>query len=119
MKNNIETTEQYLSALPAWQKKNLEAFRKIIHEVVSDVKEEIKWGVPVFTAKKKMLFAMGAFKEHIKYNFVLNGALIDDPKGLFNNGLESKKSRSIDLSEGEKVDPKELKKLIAQAYQKM
>ena len=108
-------TEEYLATLPAWQKKNLEAFRKAVHDVIPGVKEEIKWGVPVFIHKSKGLFAMGSFKEHTKYNFLHNGALIEDPASLFNNGLESKKSRGIDLREGESVNSKELKKLIERA----
>lgn len=119
MKSNVKTTEEYLSALPDWQKKSLETFRKAIHDIVPDVKEEIKWGVPVFICKKKSLFAMAAFKEHTKYNFLFNGALIDDLAGLFNNGMESKKSRAIDLSQGQKVDSKALKSLILEAYRQL
>ena len=117
MKNsNIKNTNEYLIELPEWQKKNLETFRKTVHNVIPDVKEEIKWGVPVFICNSKTLFAITSFKEHTKYNFIHNGALIDDPAKLLNNGFESKKSRSIDLREGEKINTKELKKLIEQAY---
>jgi hypothetical protein len=80
--------------LSSWQKKNLEAFRKAIHDTIPGIGEDIKWGVPAFIYNKKMLFAMASFKEHTKYNFIHNGALIDDPTGLFNNGLESAKSRA-------------------------
>jgi len=55
---------------------------------------------------------MSAFKDHTKYNFMINGAFIDDPKGLFNNGLDSKKSRAIDLREGEAINETDLKILI-------
>lgn len=116
MKNNVKSTAEYLAALPDWQKISLEIFRKTIHEAVPDTKEAIKWGVPVFTCNGKTLFAMAAFKEHTKYNFVHNGALIDDPSKLFNNGFESKKSRAIDLRMGEKTNARELKDLILRAF---
>ncbi len=58
---------------------------------------------------------MAAFKEHTKYNFILNGALLTDDDNLFNNGFESKKSRGIDLREKEKIDEKKLEGLIKQA----
>jgi hypothetical protein len=45
--------------------------------------------------------------------------LLDDPKGLFNNGLESKKSRAIDLHEGESIDSKALEALVTQSFQKV
>lgn len=115
MQNGSKDTEKYLQNLPDWQKDNLTLFRKLVHEVVPEVKEEIKWGVPVFLVNKKMLFAMSAFKEHTKYNFIQNGALIDDSDKLFNNGLESKKSRGIDLREKEKIDNTKLKALIKRA----
>ena len=47
-----------------------------------------------------MYFAMSAFKENTKYNFMINGARLEDPDKLFNNGLDSKVSRGIDMREG-------------------
>jgi len=58
---------------------------------------------------------MSSFKAHTKYNFILNGALLDDKDELFNNGLESKKSRAIDLREDERIDETKLESLIMQA----
>jgi hypothetical protein len=109
----MEKIDTYLQSLPDWQKQNLELFRKLVHEVAPTVSEDWKWNVPVFLVGGKMYFAMSAFKEHTKYNFILNGALIDDPAGLFNNGLDSKKSRGIDLREGESISQADLKTLIS------
>ena len=58
---------------------------------------------------------MSAFAKHTKYNF-FGGAALADPDHLFNSGLESKRSRSIDLSEGESLDPKQLERLLAAAF---
>jgi hypothetical protein len=109
--------DKYLQELPAWQAKNLQAFRKLVHEVSPDVTEEIKWGVPVFMYKSKIVLAMASFKAHSKYNF-FNGAQLDDPYGLFNSGLEAKKSRGIDLQVDQKLDQKHLRDLIHQAIEK-
>jgi hypothetical protein len=114
MHRNATNTNEYLQALPEWQQANLKLFRELVHKVSPDITEEIKWGVPVFMHGKKMAFAMSSFKAHTKYNFIANGALINDSKGLFNNGLESKKSRSIDLQEGQTVDKAALQDLIKQ-----
>jgi len=103
---------EYVNSLPDWKKNNLEMFRKLIHEVDPSVVEAWKWNVPVFIIGGKTYFAMSAFKEHTKYNFMLNGALLDDPNKLFNNGLEAKKSRNIDLREGESIDESSLRMLI-------
>ncbi|MEI7674632.1 MAG: hypothetical protein WCI60_02755, partial [bacterium] len=60
----------------------------------------------------KMLFAMSSFKAHTKYNFIQNGALLNDNDKLFNNGFESKKARGIDLREKEKINEVKLEELI-------
>ena len=51
----------------------------------------------MFLVNKKLVFAMSAFKQHTKFNFIRNGAEIVDTDSLFNNGFDSKKSRGIDI----------------------
>jgi hypothetical protein len=104
--------DEYLNSLPLWQKANLDLFRKLVHEVEPSVTEDWKWNVPVFLINGKMYFAMSGFKEHTKYNFMINGASIKDPKKLFNNGLDAKKSRGIDLREGQNINEMDLRDLI-------
>jgi len=104
--------DKYIESLPNWQKTNLTAFRQAVHSIVPTIEEDWKWNVPVFLLDGKMYFAMSGFKAHTKYNFILNGALLDDPHKLFNNGLDSKKSRSIDLHEGQVINESHLKSLI-------
>ena len=58
--------------------------------------EEWKWETPVWSHNGNVL-AFGAFKDHIKINF-FKGALLDDPQGLFNAGLDAKKTRAIDYT---------------------
>ena len=115
MQASTENVDSYLEKLQSWKKLNLQLFRESVHKVVPNIEEEIKWGVPVFLINNKMIFAMSSFKEHTKYNFIMNGALLKDSDSLFNNGLESKKSRGIDLREKEKIDIKELENLIEQS----
>jgi hypothetical protein len=119
MHGNAANTDEYLQALPEWQRANLALFRDLIHKASPDITEEIKWGVPVFMLGKKMAFATSSFKAHTKYNFISNGAMLSDSKGLFNNGLESKKSRGIDLQEDQTVDKAALEDLIKQAIIKL
>jgi hypothetical protein len=108
--------DAYLASLPEWQKNNLTNFRDLIHQSNEAIVEDWKWNVPVFLLDGKMVFAMSAFKAHTKYNFILNGALLDDGDKLFNNGFDSKKSRGIDLKEGDKIiDTKKLRALIDKA----
>lgn len=119
MQSSAKNTDEFLASLPAWQKENLVLFRKLVHEVVPEITEEIKWGVPVFMVNGKMLFAMSNFKAHTKFNFIANGALLEDPDKLFNNGFDSKKSRGIDMHEGDTINTAHLKALITQAAEKL
>jgi hypothetical protein len=74
--------------------------------------EEWKWG-PVFS-HKGLVCSIGTFKDHIKINF-FKGANLPDPASLFNAGFEAKKTRAIDLYEGDKVNKTALKDIIHSA----
>jgi hypothetical protein len=54
------------------------------------------------------------YKNVVKLTFA-KGASIDDPTGLFNSSLEGNTRRAIDLREGDEVDEKAFKALIAAA----
>lgn len=108
----MQKVDKYLSELPQWQQHHLSLFRKLVHEVAPDIEEDWKWNVPFFMLGGKMLFAMSAFKAHTKYNFIHNGAFINDDDQLFNNGRDSQQSRSIDLREDDVIDEAKLKQLI-------
>jgi hypothetical protein len=107
--------DTYLAALPKWQRDNLAGFREAIRQTAPSSEEGWKWGVPVFLLKGTLVCAMSAFAKHTKYNF-FSGAALKDPDHLFNSGLESKKSRSINLVEGEAVDTNALNRLIDRAF---
>jgi hypothetical protein len=107
--------DEYIAALPAWQRDNLARLRKAIHRLIPSVEEGWKWDVPVFLTNGRLVCAMSAFAKHTKYNF-FGGAALADPDHVFNGGLESKRSRSIDLVEGAAVDADALDRLITAAF---
>ena len=112
------TTKQvdaYIAAQTVWQRRHLEVFRKAVRRVVPGVEEGWKWDVPVFLSSGRLVCAMSSFAKHTKYNF-FEGATLADPHGLFNSGLASKRSRSINLVEGEVVDAGHLDELISTAF---
>jgi hypothetical protein len=107
--------DAYIAAAPGWQRDNLEHFRSAVHRVAPTAEEGWKWDVPVFLAGGRLACAMSSFARHTKYNF-FNGAALADPHHLFNSGLDSKKSRSINIAEGESVDEAQLDELIRAAF---
>ena len=108
-----EQIDKQIASLPDWRGQTMARLRKIINEADPNLKEDWKWDTPVWTAKGNVL-ALGAFKDHLKINF-FKGASLEDPKGLFNSGLDAKASRSIDLHEGDSIDEQALKDLIRAA----
>ncbi len=107
--------DAYIAAATPWQRDNFVRFRAAVHRVAPSAEEGWKWDVPVFLAKGRLVCSMASFAKHTKYNF-FNGAALADPAGLFNSGLESKKSRSLNLAEGESVDGTKLDDLIGEAF---
>lgn len=106
--------DDYLAKLPAWQVEHLTTFRQLVHKVRPDIGEDFKWNVPVFVLNGKTIFAMAAFKDHIKYNY-LHGSQLTDQAHLFNNGFNSKTSRAIDLREDQMINLAALEALISDA----
>ena len=60
------------------------------------------------------MLAIGAFADHVKVNF-FKGASLEDPRGLFNAGLDAKASRAIDLQRGDRLNEAAFKKLVKAA----
>ncbi|HEX4754152.1 MAG TPA: DUF1801 domain-containing protein [Candidatus Dormibacteraeota bacterium] len=112
---SAEQTDAFIAALPEWQRTNLTRFREAVHRVAPAAEEGWKWDVPVFLANGRLICAMSNFAKHTKYN-LFDGAALADPDHLFNSGLDSKKSRSINLAQGETVDGGQLDRLLRDAF---
>ncbi len=108
-----ELISRQIAGLSNWRGELLARLRRIILEAAPGVTEEWKWGTAVWSVNGNICSA-GAFKDHVKLNF-FKGASLEDPKGLFNAGLDAKASRSIDFSEGETFDEPALKDLVRAA----
>ena len=108
-----EEITNYINGLSGWRGKMVARLRKTIVEAVPGLVEEWKWNTPVFSLNGNVV-AAGAFKDHVKVNF-FKGALLKDPNGLFNAGLDAKASRAIDIHEGEALNEAALKDLVRAA----
>ena len=108
-----EHIDKAIQDLADWRGELIARLRRLIQDAVPEITEEWKWDTPVWSFKGNVV-AAGAFKGHVKLNF-FKGASLDDPKGLFNAGLEAKASRGIDFSEGDQIDEAALKDLVRAA----
>ena len=111
--NPSQLIDKQIAELGDWRGELLARIRHLIHAAAPDITEEWKWGTAVYT-QKGLICAASSFKDHAKLNF-FKGAHLDDPKGLFNAGLEAKEIRSIDLHQGDRLQEAALQNLIRAA----
>jgi hypothetical protein len=111
--NASQLITNQIAELGDWRGRMLAELRKVILEADPGIIEDWKWGTAVW-AHNGLLCSAGAFKDHVKLNF-FKGASLDDPRGLFNAGLDAKATRAIDFSEGDHVDTAALTDLIRAA----
>ncbi len=102
-----------IEALGDWRGNLMARLRKLILEADPNITEEWKWDTAVWS-HNGLVCSAGAFKDHLKLNF-FKGALLKDPRSLFNAGLDGKTNRAIDFSEGDPIDEAALKDLIRAA----
>jgi hypothetical protein len=112
--NPSERIDQLIAGLTDWRGKTLAGIRKTILEADKEIIEEWKWmGSPVWS--RDGIIAVGnAHKDKVKLTFS-HGASLPDPDKLFNNGLDGKVWRAIDLYEADKVNARALKTLVRAA----
>lgn len=103
-----------------WRSAKLSQLRAALRKADPGMVEEVKWkkpsrpmGVPVWTHNGNVCIGE-PLKNAVRLTFP-KGALIKDPKRLFNARLDSTSIRAIDFHEGDKVDPIALKALVVQA----
>lgn len=67
----------------------MQSLREIALE--SGLDEEVKWGFPAYTFKKKNIFMLGSFKEYSSIMF-FKGALLSDPEKILVQPTENSNS---------------------------
>jgi len=112
-----ESASQLIDArikeLGDWRGEMLSRLRALIKQADSDVVEEWKWDVPVWS-HDGIICTGETYKKAVKLTFA-KGAAVKDPSGLFNSSLEGNTRRAIDFGEGGKIDEKAFKTLIRAA----
>jgi hypothetical protein len=108
-----ELIDQQIAALDDWRGEMYARLRRLVGEADPELIEDWKWGTAVWK-KKANVFAVSAFKKHVKINF-FKGASLPDPHGLFNSGLDAKEMRSIDFFQGDPVNEAALTELVRAA----
>lgn len=72
--------DAYIARQADFARPILDHLRAIIHEACSDCEETLKWGMPAFLHKSKILAGMAAFKAHATFHFWYDSVLGEDEK---------------------------------------
>ena len=118
--NASQEIDSIIKELRDWRGQTLARLRASIKRASPSVVEDVKWkkpsnpaGVPVWSHEGIVCIG-NALKNSVRLTFP-KGALIADPKKLFNARLDSKTNRAIDVREGEAVDDAAFAALIRDA----
>ncbi|HTJ01519.1 MAG TPA: DUF1801 domain-containing protein [Methylovirgula sp.] len=120
--NSTQTTDESASELidarieelGDWRGEMLAQVRALIKDADPEVVEEWKWrGVPVWS-HNGIICTGETYKAIVKLTFA-KGAVLEDPKALFNSSLDGNVRRAIDIHEGEAIDATAFKALICAA----
>jgi hypothetical protein len=121
-KSSSQQIDAIIREADDWRSKKLSLLRVSIKQADPDVIEEVKWkmpskpmGVPVWSHDGILCHA-DMLKNAVRLTFH-RGALMKDPKKLFNTRLDSKTVRALDFHEGDTVDEAALKALIREAVE--
>ncbi len=103
-----------------WRGERLSLLRVLVRKADPAMVEEVKWkkpsnpmGVPVWSHLGIVCIGE-ALKNRVRLTFP-KGAMVKDPKKLFNTRLDSKSVRAIDFHENDTIDEHALKLLVLEA----
>src|SRR5271163_1809783 len=108
-----ELISDRIAELADWRGKTLSRMRKLIKAADSEVMEEWKWAIPVWS-HDGIICTGESYKKVVKLTFA-KGASLKDPAHLFNSSLDGNVRRAIDIHEGEEVDESAFMALVHQA----
>lgn len=112
-KSPSQRIDARIKELGDWRGRALSRLRALVKEADSEVVEEWKWSVPVWS-HDGLICTGETYKNVVKMTFA-KGAALKDPSRLFNSSLEGNTRRAIDFREGEKIDEVALKTLVRAA----
>lgn len=87
MKMRDERIDQYIAKSADFAQPILHKLREIVHVFCPETEEAIKWGMPFFMYRGKIVCNMASFKNHCSFGFWLHSEM-NDPHGLFKRTQE-------------------------------
>lgn len=105
--------DNYIDALPEWQRQLCQELRDLIHAADPEVVETIKRTVQPYFVLQGNVCALLAAKDHVNL-FLYDGAIVPDPEGIITSGHNNKAARTISFHQGEKINAPALTTMLKQ-----
>ncbi|MBV9166224.1 MAG: DUF1801 domain-containing protein [Solirubrobacterales bacterium] len=103
--------DDYISALPEWQRDICEQLRALIHAADPEVRETIKRTVQPYFVLKGNICALLAAKDHVNL-FLYDGAIVPDPEGIITAGHNNNTARTISFRREDAINTTALTAMI-------
>jgi hypothetical protein len=105
--------DQYIDALPDWQRVICHQVRELVHAADPEVEETIKRRVQPYFVLQGNICALLATKDHVNV-FLYDGGIVPDPEGIITGGHDNKTGRTVAIYEGEKLNATALRAMFEQ-----
>lgn len=105
--------DDYLDALPPWQRELCQRLRDLVHEVDPEIVETVKRRVQPYFVLEGNVCALLAAKDHVNL-FLYDGAIVPDPEHIITGGHDNKTARMISFHEGEAINAPALRTMLGQ-----
>src|SRR5690242_1198771 len=108
-----QRVDDYLDALPEWQRQLCQQLRDLIHAGDPEIRETIKRRDRPYFVLDGNVCALLAAKDHVNL-FLYDGAIVPDPDGIITGGHENTTARTIAYREGEAIRTQPLLAMLRQ-----
>jgi hypothetical protein len=105
--------DEYLDALPGWQRELCQRLRDLIHAADSELTETVKRKVRPYFVLDGNVCALLAAKDHVNL-FLYDGAIVPDPEGIITAGHDNQTARTISFHEGQAINEPALMAMLKQ-----
>lgn len=105
--------DNYIDALPDWQKAICRQVRDLVHAADREVTETIKFTNRPYFVLQGNICALLAAKDHVNI-FLYDGAIVPDPKGIITAGHDNTTARTVAVRRGETINAPALKAMFKQ-----
>ena len=105
--------DEYIDALPEWQRRICREVRELVHAVDPAVSETVKPGRQPYFALDGNICALLAANDHVNV-FLYDGAIVPDPEGIITGGHDNKTARTVAVREGDTLNAAALSAMFRQ-----